>query len=140
VTFWDSSAVVRLLVTQGASEKTAAWLTTDAALAVWTLTPVEVTSALRRLTREGVLDDHAVQQAETRLAQLVGTCHVVLDIEAVKALAIRLLRVHALRAFDALQLGAALQWAEHHPEGRTLYTLDQRLAIAARREGFLVPE
>lgn len=140
MTFWDSSAVVPLLVAQGASAKAAAWLTADAALVLWTLTPVEVTSALRRLTREGVLDEHAAQQAEARLVQLVGTCHVVLDVEAVKTRATRLLRFHPLRAFDALQLGAALHWAEHHPEGRTVYTLDQRLAIAARREGFLVPE
>jgi uncharacterized protein len=140
VTFWDGSAVVPLLVMQGASAKTAAWLTADTALALWTLTAVEVTSALRRLTREGALDDGAVHQAEARLGQLVGTCHVVVDIEAVKALATRLLRLHPLRAFDALQLGAALHWAEHHPEGRTLHTLDQRLAVAARREGFLVPE
>lgn len=27
-----------------------------------------------------------------------------------------------------------------HPEGRTLHTLDQRLAVAARREGFHVPD
>lgn len=140
MTFWDSSAVVPLLVAQGASAKTVAWFTADTALALWTLTAVEVTSALRRFTREGGLDERTVQQADARLEQLVGTCHVVMDVEAVKALATRLLRVHPLRAFDALQLGAALYWAEHRPEGRTLHTLDQRLAIAARREGFVVPE
>ena len=137
--FWDSSAVVPLLVEQHASARAAAWVTADAALVLWTLTPVEVISALRRLAREGVLDEPAVQQAETRLGELVGACHVVLDVEPVKALATRLLRLHPLRAFDALQLGAALHWAEGHPRGRTLHTLDQRLAVAAQREGFLVP-
>jgi hypothetical protein len=60
-------------------------------------------------------------------------------VDTVKSLATRLLRLHSLRAFDALQLGAAVHWAEGHPQGRTLHTLDARLAPAARREGFLVP-
>ena len=51
----------------------------------------------------------------------------------------RLLRLHPLRAFDALQLGAALHWAEGQPQERTLHTLDGRLAFAAEREGFVVP-
>ena len=138
--FWDSSAVVPLLVEQGASARAVAWVAADDALVLWTLTPVEVVSALRRLAREEALDEHGVQRAEARLDELVETCHVVLDVESVKALATRLLRLHPLRAFDALQLGAALHWAERHPQGRTLHTLDQRLAIAARREGFLVSD
>lgn len=137
--FWDSSALVPLLVEQGASSRSAAWVASDNSVVLWTLTPVEVVSALRRLVREGQLDERAARQAETRLDDLVRACHVIVDVEAVKALATRLLRLHPLRAFDALQLGAALQWAEGHPQGRTLHTLDQRLALAAEREGFLVP-
>ncbi|MBI3629651.1 MAG: hypothetical protein HY217_08770 [Candidatus Rokubacteria bacterium] len=73
------------------------------------------------------------------MEEIVRACHVVIDVDAVKALATRLLRLHPLRAFDALQLSAALHWAEGHPQGRTLHTLDRRLALAAQREGFLVP-
>ena len=72
------------------------------------------------------LDEHGVQRAEARLDELVDTCHVVLDVEPVKALAARLLQLHPLRAFHALQVGAALHWAEQHPQGRTLHTLDRR--------------
>jgi hypothetical protein len=61
------------------------------------------------------------------------------DVDAVKPLAARLLRLHPLRAFDALQLGAAQHWAEGHPEGRVFLTLDGRLGAAARQEGFVVP-
>lgn len=137
--FWDSSAVVPLLVEQDTSSRVAAWVTADDTMVLWTLTPVEVVSALRRLVREGVLDESAARQCESRLEELVRACHVVIDVEPVKALAARLLRLHPLRAFDALQLGAALHWAEGHPPGRTLHTLDGRLALAAQREGFLVP-
>ena len=77
--------------------------------------------------------------AEVRMEEIVRTCHVIIDVEPVKSLATRLLRLHALRAADALQLGAALHWTEGHPQGRTLHTLDSRLALAAQREGFVVP-
>ena len=137
--FWDSSAVVPLLVEQTPSSRAANWATTDDAMVLWTLTPVEVVSALRRLVREEVLQEEVARFAEARMEEIVRACHVVIDVEPVKTLATRLLRLHPLRAFDALQLGAALHWAEGHPQGRTLHTLDSRLALAAQREGFLVP-
>lgn len=137
--FWDSSAVVPLLVEQEPSSRVANWATTDDAMVLWTLTPVEVVSALRRLVREKFLQEEVARFAEARMEEIVRAGHVVIDVEPVKALATRLLRLHPLRAFDALQLGAALHWAEGHPQGRTLHTLDSRLALAAQREGFLVP-
>jgi uncharacterized protein len=108
-------------------------------MVLWTLTPVEVASALRRLVRENSLEERTARLAEARLDDLVRACHVVVDVDAVKPLAARLLRLHPLRAFDALQLGAALHWVEGHPQGRMLHTLDGRLALAAEREGFVVP-
>jgi predicted nucleic acid-binding protein len=56
----------------------------------------------------------------------------------VRSLARRLLRVHDLRAADALQLAAAVVGTEHHPALLPLVTLDRRLANAARLEGFPV--
>ena len=137
--FWDSSAIVPLLVEQEPSSRVAAWVADNEAMVLWTLTPVEVVSALRRLAREKALAEQIVRSAEDRMDEMVRACHVVVDVEPVKTLAMRLLRLHPLRAFDALQLGAALHWTEGHPQGRTLHTLDSRLALAAQREGFLVP-
>ena len=137
--FWDSSALVPLLVEQDASSRVAAWVTADDTMALWTLTPVEIVSALRRLVRAEALGEEVARLAETRMEEIVRACHVVTDVEPVKSRVTRLLRLHPLRAFDALQLGAALHWAEGHPQGRTLHTLDSLLALAAQREGFLVP-
>jgi predicted nucleic acid-binding protein len=139
VRFWDSSAVVPLLVRQESSPVAEGWIAEDPDMVLWTLTSVEVVSAFRRLVREQALKEDSARIAERRLDQLVRTCHVVVDVPAVKGQAIRVLRFHQLRAFDALQLGAALLWAEGHPEGRTLHTLDVRLGSAAEREGFSVP-
>jgi predicted nucleic acid-binding protein len=137
--FWDSSAVVPVLIDQGSSPRAAAWLAEDGEIVLWTLTPVEVVSAIRRLVRETVIEEESAGLAERRLSELIGLCHVVVDVETVKSHAARLLRIHPLRAFDACQLGAALHWAEGLPDGRTLHTLDRRLASAAKREGFIVP-
>jgi predicted nucleic acid-binding protein len=53
-------------------------------------------------------------------------------------MATRLLRVHPLRAADALQLAAAIIAAEDDPRSLPFVTLDDRLALAAEREGFPV--
>jgi uncharacterized protein len=139
VRFWDSSAVVPLLVEQEASPRVSTWVAGDDAMVLWTLTPVEVVSALRRLVRDKVLDEGVARSAEIRMDEIVPACHVIIDVEPVKSLATRLLRLHPLRAADALQLGAALHWVEGNPQGRTVHTLDSRLALAAQREGFVVP-
>jgi len=138
VRFWDSSALVPLLVRQGASSRVQGWLAEDAGMVLWTLTSIEVVSALRRLVREQSLAEEGARIAEGRLDQIIRTCHVVVDVAAVKGIATRLLRFHPLRAFEALQLGAALLWAEGRASGRTLHTLDERFASAAEREGFAV--
>jgi len=139
VRFWDSSAIIPLLVRQHASEQAEAWFGEDPALVLWALTAVEVTSGLWRLAREGALPETVALAADARAEQLVAASRVVVDVDAVASHARRLLRVHALRAADALQLGAALLWSGSGPQGRVLHTLDERLALAARREGFTVP-
>lgn len=106
---------------------------------MWTLTPVEITSALWRLVRDGELVAADALVAEARSAEFAAASHTIADVEAVKTLAQRLLRVHPLRAADGMQLSAALVWAGGQPKGHTLHTLDHGLRDAALREGFDVP-
>jgi hypothetical protein len=49
-----------------------------------------------------------------------------------------MLRVHDLRAADALQLAASVAAAEGRPATLTFVCLDERLTSAAEREGFSV--
>lgn len=136
--FWDSSAVVPLLVQQSGSTSADGWFSRDRSIAVWALTGVEVASALGRLLREGRLQEAEVRDAEARSAELLAACHQVTDLGGVTTQALRLLRLHPLRSADALQLGAALEWSAGKPEGRVFHTFDTRLALAAQREGFRV--
>jgi predicted nucleic acid-binding protein len=141
VRFWDSSALVPLIVQQTATAEAERWIAEDGAVVAWTLSFVELVSALRRQVREGGASEAIARQAEELAGELLSRAHVVSDVEGVKAIAVRLLRVHALRAADALQLGAAVAWSGGRPEGAILHTFDLRLGEAASREGFrVIPE
>lgn len=136
--FWDTSAMVPLLVEHPDSGTAVGWAKDDGEIAAWTLMPVEAISAIRRLHRESALRERDAARAEAKLHDLVRRLHLVVDVEGTKRVAARLLRTHALRAADALQLAAGLLWADSRPEGRVLHTFDRRLASAAAREGFTV--
>jgi len=137
--FWDSSALVPLLVEEPASADCRRLLPDDSAVAVWALTVVEIASSLRRKEREGGLDSPAMDVALARLEALAASWTEIESIPLVRAKAMRLLAVHPLRAADALQLAAALILVGDEPRGSTFVTRDVRLRSAAHREGFQVP-
>ncbi len=115
-----------------------ALLDDDPAVVVWWATQLECVSAISRREREGTAGD--VSAAFERLQALASVWTEIDPGEQLRRSARRLLRVHALRAADALQLAAALTAAETHATSLPFVTLDRRLADAARREGFPVIE
>lgn len=136
--FWDSSALVPLLVSEASSDSVLSEYLRDADVFAWWATEVECISALARLEREGGLEPSAMTQALARLEALVPSWQEVQPTARVRELAARLLRVHRLRAGDALQLGAALVASEGSPASLPFVSLDERLSLAAEREGFRV--
>ena len=72
------------------------------------------------------------------LRQLSASWHEIDPSDEIREAAARFLRVHPLRAADALQLAAAFAAAERRPTSLEMVTLDDRLADAARKEGFVV--
>ena len=136
--FWDTSAFIPLLVTEPQSAAMEALMAADMASAVWWLTPLECWSALARLQREGRLDEAGMVAAGHVLAEASRSWTEVPPIARVRDQAARLVRVHPLRAADALQLAAALVLSDFEPATLPFVTLDDRLAVAARREGFEV--
>lgn len=138
--FWDSSALVPLLVEEPSSSAVRAELRRDADVIAWWSTDVECVSAIARLERDGAVDAVAVSAALRRLDHLAAGWQEIQPGSAVRKLAVRLLRVHPLRAADALQLGAAVVASESEPPTLGFVTLDARLAQAAEREGFAVTQ
>jgi len=105
---------------------------------VWWGSSVECICALARLERDGALNPPSMTLALQRLRQLAAGWHEVDPSDEIRETAARFLRVHPLLAADALQLAAAFAAAERRPASLEIVTLDDRLANAARKEGFVV--
>jgi predicted nucleic acid-binding protein len=136
--FWDSSAIVPLLVRESASDAVLAEYEREPDAIVWWASSIECVSALARLERDERLESADLRIAMGRLDALARAWTEVTPTERVRQLSLRLLRVHPLRAADALQLAAAIVAAEEQPSSLGLVTLDARLGAAAEREGFTV--
>lgn len=138
MTFWDSSALVTLFAEEPKTEAARALYGGDAEVIVWWATPVECASALARLERDGALTRREATDAFKRLDAFTRSWIEVEPVDELREIARRWLRVHPLRAADALQLAAAFLAAERRPATLDLVTLDDRLREAAGREGFSV--
>jgi len=136
VKFWDASAIVPLLSGEMGSEAMNAMAAADPEITVWWGTEVECASALSRAERQAPAAGRAFPDLYQRLAQMACGWVVVEPCPELKATAVRMLRVHALRAADALQLAAALIACHYDPNSLAFVTRDDRLALAADREGF----
>lgn len=136
--FWDSSALVPLLIPEKQSEYCFQVLKRDQEILIWFLSQVEVVSALTRRLREGNMQPDHFQLAKKRLERLVKSAFQVTAFEKVRMRALRLLEVHPLRAADACQLASSLIVTQEDPARLAMLCFDQRLQEAAVKEGFVV--
>ena len=136
--FWDSSALVPLLVSEVSTYGVTAAYERDPEIVAWWSTDVECASAIARLERDALIDPAGVTDALRRLDLLSAAWQEIQPTAPIRRVALRLLRVHALRTADALQLGSAIVASENEPATLGFVTLDERLAVAAEREGFPV--
>ncbi len=136
--FWDSSALASLVIEEEDSDLRESQLRQDPELLVWYGTPAELESALSRRKREGRLTPEGERNARARLGRLSESWMEVQPTPFVRDRAIRLLRVHPLRAADAFQLAAALVAFEEQTRSSVFLTGDTRLRSAAEAEGFTV--
>lgn len=113
--FWDASAIVPLLVVEPTTRQVQTLARRDADMLVWWGSEVECAWALARLERVAALDTKAVALAFDRLKQTANAWHEIEPGEIIRESATRFLRVHALRAADALQLAAAFIAAARRP-------------------------
>lgn len=133
--FWDSSAILPLIIDEPGRAPLLELLESDPVMVVWWSTPVELISAVSRQERDGALEPAIAAAAVDRVRRLERAWHQVTPSDSVRNRAQRLLRVHPLRAADSLQLAAALNVAGDDPASTRFVTLDRRLRDAAQREG-----
>lgn len=139
--FWDTSALVPLIIEQSSTARVEACYQRESrGVFVWWGTYTECVSSLARLERSQDLTSREVEQALRALALLAETWHEILPSDMVRDKANRLLRLHSLRTGDAFQLASAIIASEDLASKVAVVTLDERLATAARKEGFEVIE
>jgi len=138
IRYWDASAVVPLLVVDTRTQALDALRIDGSGMATWWGTPVECASAIARMEREHSVDHRSVTIALRRLGELRNGWIELEPGEWIKEQAMRLLRIHALRAADALQLAAGILASRQQPSSMEFVCLDNRLAVAAEKEGFRV--
>jgi predicted nucleic acid-binding protein len=133
--FWDASALVPLCVGQTTTPRAIALYKRYEAV-IWWATPVEIASALARLVRMKQLDSGGWAKARQLAAALADAWFVIQPSDVLRAKAAQLVDRYDLRAADALQLAAALEWCQDNPQGRVFLTADQKLREAAVLTGF----
>lgn len=140
--FWDSSAIVALLIDEPGHRSARSLVETDPSMIAWWATPIECVSAIARRERDQSMTSAEASAAISQLQALSREWSEVLATDTVRNTAQRILRVHPLRAADSQQLAAAIVAAEGEPQTLGFVSLDGRLNEAALKEGFpvIVPE
>ena len=137
ILYLDSSAIVKVYVEEAASDRVRELVFEAEALLTARITYAEVRAAFARCRRERLLSTSGLRTLTRRLDEEWGRYSVVEVSDAVVRHAAVLSERHALRAYDSVQLAAALT------AGDVIGSLqfgcfDDRLARSAHREG-LVP-
>lgn len=91
-----------------------------------------------RQRREGSLSAQSERQARHLLGLLTGSWSEIQPSDLLRAAAERLLAAYPLRAADAFQLAAALQWCQRRTSDMELVSFDIRMRDVAQREGFTI--
>jgi predicted nucleic acid-binding protein len=133
--FWDTSALVPLCKAEPLSPRVSL-LYTAYQVVTWWATAVEIASALARLRRMAQIDSVELARAEEIATELESKWWDIPPTSLLRTRAAGLLHRYDLRAADALQLAAALQWCENQPTGRIFLTADDKLREAANLCGF----
>ncbi len=136
--YWDSSALVPLIVREAETAQRERLQRQDNRIVTWWGSWIEGASALGRLHREEHLDDEGLALALRKLRRSAANWLQIRPSQRVRQRALRLLRIHPLRAAEALQLAAALIACDDDPTTLAFVCSDQRLSDAAATEGFLV--
>jgi predicted nucleic acid-binding protein len=103
---------------------------------VWWATSVEIASALARLVRMKYLDPTVWARSRRLAEDLADAWSVIQPSDVLRAKAFRLVDRYDLRAADALQLAAALEWCGDAPAGKVFLANDEKLREAAVLSGF----
>jgi len=138
ILYLDTSALVKLFLTEPGSEAVRARGREAEHIATSQVTYAEAMATFARRHREGRLDAEQVQTLVTELDRLWSDV-AVLAVDEIAAG--RLALKHALQGFDAIHLAAALRLGQGmRPVELEFVSFDEGQIAAARDEGLMVSE
>lgn len=138
IVYADTSALVKLFVSEEGTEATRAMLQQAWLMGTGLLTRAELGSALARGSRGGLLSETKALEARHSLEVAWPTwVHIGVN-EDLVAQAEVLAWKHGLRGYDAVHLASALTWQERLEHPVVLATFDRELWEAARQAGLPV--
>lgn len=133
----DTSALVKYFVTESGSAEVRAALEAAELIATVLITRVEMESAFAKSVRVGLLTEAEARQTQ---ATFVGLWPHLIRIHVsdfIVTSAAELVWIYGLRAYDAVQLAAALFWQRSIGEAVVFATYDQKLWQAAQSAGLI---
>lgn len=136
--YWDTSALLPLLLKQRCSENIREIIKEDKAISTSWISKVELSSAICRLEREGHISEIELDSLLRRVDMLIQSCCIVHPSEKLSDRAMRALRSHSIKSLDAIQLASALIVSKDVTNNFEFITLDKQLGNIARKEGFIV--
>jgi predicted nucleic acid-binding protein len=136
--YWDTSALVKLLVREADTDRAIRLVTTNVAhksLAIWR---VEAESALARKLRSREMTGEEAGAARVEIRRLFHHIESVPLSDSCVNLASVYPGKYGLRSLDSLHLAAAVVCAGEEEGDFSFIVADSRLVSAARREGLVV--
>jgi predicted nucleic acid-binding protein len=135
IAYFDASALVKRYVTERGSAETVELTTTADVVATSLVSRAEVSAALAKAVRNGLLSDQEARKAQRIFSREWPDLARIPVTEALVARAETLAWDHALRGYDAVQLASALTWQESVGTEIVVATFDAELWKAARQAG-----
>ncbi|MCY4077436.1 MAG: type II toxin-antitoxin system VapC family toxin [Acidobacteria bacterium] len=136
--YLDTSALVKRYIAEAEAEDVDAVMNDSGAVGTSLITRTEVAAALARAVRQGRLNEDGGREAHRRFLEEWPDFGRVPVTDALAARADELTWTHALRAYDAMQLAAALacqETLEALQEDVLFACFDERLRAAAGETG-----
>jgi predicted nucleic acid-binding protein len=137
IVYADTSALVKLFMSEEGSEATRTLLCQASLMGTGLLARAELGAALARGTRRGLLSKEDALEARRRLEGVWPTWVRIAVNEALVSRAEALAWEYILRGYDALHLASALTWQERIQQPVALLTFDRELWGAAQRAGLI---
>jgi uncharacterized protein len=135
--FWDTSALIPLMLAEPESDRMRQLLGEDGSIITASITPIEIASVLWRRRHAGSLRVSDNYDADAMFAELSARWDEVAYTDVVVETALDVVTRQPLRTLDAIQLAAAIVLSGRRSD-LPFITLDKDLAAAARAEGFPV--